>query len=156
MSELLSEPATLEHFAQVESLDCGKTISESRGDIQWCADTFAYMAQIAPEPLKAKPLPLADEGWDSKVVHEPAGVAGLITPWNFPLMQAVLKVAPALAAGCTTVLKPSPWASLTCSMLGQIGTDAGLPAGALNIVTGGPPKAKATVCEMCERSNRYA
>ena len=54
-------------------------------------------------------------------------------------MQAVLKVAPALAAGCTMVLKPSPWASLTCSMLGGIAKEAGLPAGALNVVTGGPP-----------------
>ena len=73
------------------------------------------------------------------LVREPVGVVGCITPWNFPLMQAVVKVAPALAAGCSVVLKPSPLASLTCVLLGEVAQEAGLPPGALNIVTGGPP-----------------
>jgi betaine-aldehyde dehydrogenase len=63
----------------------------------------------------------------------------MVTPWNFPLMQAVLKVAPAMAAGCTMVLKPSPWASLTCIMLGDVARSAGAPPGVLNVITGGPP-----------------
>ena len=75
----------------------------------------------------------------SKVVHEPYGVVGCVTPWNYPLMQAVIKVAPALAAGCTVVLKPSPLASLTCLMLGELAVACDLPAGALNVLSGGPP-----------------
>jgi len=63
----------------------------------------------------------------------------MITPWNFPLMQAVVKVAPALAAGCSMVLKPSPLSSMTCIMFAELAKSAGLPAGALNVITGGPP-----------------
>jgi len=107
--------------------------------MEMCASAFNYYAGIAPQKLAPMQLPKEEDGYDSKVVHDPIGVAGLVTPWNYPLMQAVLKVAPALAAGNTVVLKPSPWASLTCSMLGGIAKDAGLPAGALNVITGGPP-----------------
>ena len=73
----------------------------------------------------------------SRIVHEPKGVVAMVTPWNYPLMQACVKVAPAVAAGCTMVLKPSPWASLTCSVLGTIFKEAGVPSGVLNVLTGG-------------------
>jgi len=139
ISKRLSDPDTLELFAQVESSDCGKPLMESRGDIQYCADAFAYYAEIAPSAMADKPLRKEEDGFNSFVKHEAVGVAGLVTPWNFPLMQAVLKVAPALAAGCSVVLKPSPLASLTCSMLGGLARDAGLPGGVYNVVTGGPP-----------------
>jgi betaine-aldehyde dehydrogenase len=129
----------LEHFAQIESMDCGKPVNESRADIQMCADTLTYYADLAPKYMKTDDVPVPDAEFQSQLLKEPVGVVGCITPWNFPLMQAVLKVAPALAAGCTVVLKPAPWASLTCVMLGEICQEAGLPAGALNILTGGPP-----------------
>jgi acyl-CoA reductase-like NAD-dependent aldehyde dehydrogenase len=67
------------------------------------------------------------------------GVVAAISPWNFPLLQAVNKVGPALAAGCAVVLKPSPLASLTSLILGEIIAEAGAPPGALNVITGGPP-----------------
>ena len=69
----------------------------------------------------------------------------MVTPWNFPLMQAVLKVAPALAAGCSMVLKPAPWASLSCLKFGELAAEAELAPGALNIITGGPPGGDAGV-----------
>jgi betaine-aldehyde dehydrogenase len=77
-----------------------------------------------------------DTDFNVRLVQEPAGVAGLVTPWNFPLMQAAAKVAPALAAGCSMVLKPSSVCPATCLRLGDLALEAGLPAGALNIVTG--------------------
>ena len=81
-----------------------------------------------------------DEPFAAHVEKEPVGVVACVTPWNYPLMQAVLKVAPALAAGCTVVLKPAPSASLTCLALAKMGSEAGLPPGALNVLTGGPPE----------------
>lgn len=77
--------------------------------------------------------------------YEALGVAGLITPWNYPLLMALWKVAPALAAGCTCVLKPSEEASLTCLYFADLCTRAGLPAGALNVVTGEGPEAGAAL-----------
>src|SRR5262249_11043725 len=76
---------------------------------------------------------------NAQVVKEPIGVVGLITPWNFPLHQVVNKVAPALAAGCTVVLKPSEVAPLTAFILAEICHDVGLPAGVFNLVTGYGP-----------------
>src|SRR2546421_6262905 len=72
----------------------------------------------------------------SLIVKEPVGVVGCITPWNYPLHQVVAKVAPAIAAGCTVVLKPSEVAPLTAFMLAEIMDEAGLPAGVFNLVTG--------------------
>lgn len=108
-----------------------------------CADTFDYYAQVTPKEMQPKSLALPEgdaADFVARTQPEPLGVVGCITPWNFPLMQAVLKVAPALAAGCTVVLKPSPLASLTCCALGELVAAAGAPAGALNVVTGGPPE----------------
>lgn len=136
-----------EELSWIESRDCGKPLSESQGDIGFCADAIDYYAEVAPSQLEARPLelPAALGGGDfsARVEQEPLGVVGCITPWNYPLQQAVLKVAPALAAGCTVVLKPSPLASLTCCAFGEIVAAAGAPPGALNVVTGGPPEALA-------------
>ncbi|CAE7942104.1 unnamed protein product [Symbiodinium sp. KB8] len=127
----------------IESRDCGKPFAESQGDLGVCADTFDYYAQVTPKEMQPKSLALPEgdaADFVARTQPEPLGVVGCITPWNFPLMQAVLKVAPALAAGCTVVLKPSPLASLTCCALGELVAAAGAPAGALNVVTGGPPE----------------
>jgi len=137
MAKILEE--RLEHFAAIESMDCGKPINESRADIQMCADAIRYYAELAPKFFGDTDLPVPDDEFGSLLMKEPEGVVACVTPWNFPLMQAVFKVAPALAAGCTVILKPSPWASLTCVMLGEVARDAGLPPGAINIITGGPP-----------------
>eukprot|EP00930_Biecheleria_cincta_P004009 TRINITY_DN104909_c0_g1_i1.p1 TRINITY_DN104909_c0_g1~~TRINITY_DN104909_c0_g1_i1.p1 ORF type:complete len:568 (+),score=116.78 TRINITY_DN104909_c0_g1_i1:56-1705(+) len=146
-SELRS-PGKLAELCAIESRDCGKTLAESEGDIGFCADVFDYYAEIAPQHLAPTPLPLpegegAGNDFSAQVIQEPLGVVGCVTPWNYPLMQAVMKVAPALAAGCAVVLKPSPLASLTCCALGEVVAAAGAPPGALNIITGGPPESLA-------------
>ena len=136
----IREPKMMAALTELETLDCGKPLAEAEADIQACAEYFDYFADIAPKALATEELPTGtDEPFRAHLVKEPAGVVGCITPWNYPLMQAVLKVSPAIAAGCSVVLKPAPNASLTCVALGKIASDAGLPAGALNVVTGGPP-----------------
>ncbi|EOD13602.1 hypothetical protein EMIHUDRAFT_439469 [Emiliania huxleyi CCMP1516] len=131
-----------DELAELESQDCGKPVSETAGDIQMCIDVFEYMAELAPKMLKPSPIALPDGDFRSSIVPAAAGVVGAITPWNYPLMQAAAKVAPALAAGCSVLLKPSPLASLTCLKLGEIGRENGLPEGALTVITGGPPDGK--------------
>lgn len=133
----------LDALCVMESRDCGKTLAESKGDISFCADIFDYYADVAVGEMKAKPLAITGGvagSFRAFTQPEALGVAACITPWNYPLMQAVVKVAPALAAGCTVVLKPSPLSSLTCCALGELFVDAGAPPGALNVVTGGPPE----------------
>ena len=114
-------------FAVVESLDGGKPIRESRDiDIPLSAAHFFYYAGWADK------LDYAFPGRRAK----PLGVAGQIIPWNFPLLMAAWKIAPALACGNTVVLKPAETTSLTAMKLAEVIRDAGLPAGVVNIVTG--------------------
>ncbi|CAL1149169.1 unnamed protein product [Cladocopium goreaui] len=115
--------------------------ARGQGDLGVCADTFDYYAEMAPKIMKTSHPSTGTAEFYARIESEPLGVIGCITPWNFPLMQAVLKVAPALAAGCSVVLKPSPLASLTCCALGELVAAAGAPPGALNVITGGPPEA---------------
>ena len=127
-------------LADLEARDCGKPIAEAEADMGACADLFDFYAEIAPAELAPVPLALPDAEFASRVVAYPMGIAACVTPWNYPLMQAVCKVAPALAAGCATLLKPSPLASLTCLEMGKLAAaEAGLPDGALTVLTGGPP-----------------
>jgi betaine-aldehyde dehydrogenase len=129
-----------ERLSELETLDAGKPIAESRVDMGACVDLLEYYADIAPSVLREQPLELPDADFGSRVVPHAAGVVAAVTPWNYPLMQAVCKVAPALAAGCPVLLKPSPLASLTCLELGKLAAEeCGLPEGALTVVTGGPP-----------------
>jgi len=115
-------------FAVLESLDNGKPIRESRDvDVPLAAAHFFYYA-----------------GWADKLEHagfgpspRPLGVAGQVIPWNFPLLMAAWKLAPALAAGNTCVLKPAETTPLTALLLAQVCSDAGLPAGVVNVLTGG-------------------
>ena len=97
----------VQELSEMESLDMGKPIAEAIVDIETCRDLFAYYGDVTPDYMKDKYLPDEEEGVRSRIVHDPVGVIGMVTPWNYPLMQAVVKVAPALAAGCTMVLKPS-------------------------------------------------
>lgn len=127
-----------EEFAILESLDNGKPITEARADIDCCIDFFKYYAKLADKLDEEKIKQVATEDTDFAVrqVQEPVGVVGLVTPWNYPLMQAAVKVAPAIAAGCTMVLKPSSVTPATCLRLGDLALAAGLPPGVLNIVSG--------------------
>jgi betaine-aldehyde dehydrogenase len=130
-------------LARLEVIDNGKPMPEAVWDMEDTAGCFAFYAGLAEE-LDDNPeetIALSEPRFSSKVVREPIGVAGAIIPWNYPLLMASWKVAPALAAGCTMVLKPSELTPLTALELGDIVADAGLPAGVLNIVTGLGPEA---------------
>ena len=120
-------------LAELEARNAGKPISDARGEIEMVVETFRYYAG-APERLLGKTIPVA--GGVDMTFREPLGVVGLITPWNFPLVIASWKVAPALAAGNTIVLKPAELTPLTAVELERIALGAGLPEGVLNVVAG--------------------
>ena len=122
-----------EELATLEARNAGKPISDARGEIGMVVETFRYYAG-APERLLGKTIPVA--GGVDITFREPLGVVGLIVPWNFPLVIASWKVAPALAAGNTVVLKPAELTPLTAVELERIALEAGLPEGVLNVVAG--------------------
>jgi betaine-aldehyde dehydrogenase len=122
-----------EDLAKTESLNVGKPIADARGEIEMVAETFRYYAG-APERLLGRTIPVA--GGADMTFREPLGVVGLIVPWNFPLTIASWKVAPALAAGNTIVLKPAELTPLSALELERIALEAGLPEGVLNVVVG--------------------
>lgn len=129
--------ARADFFAQLESLDNGKPVTAARAlDVPAAASAFRYWSgwctRIAGETL---PVDLPGE-YVAMTLREPIGVCALIIPWNFPLANAAMKVGPALAAGCTVVLKPAEQTSLTALALGELLLDAGVPPGVVNIVTG--------------------
>ncbi|XP_051116939.1 aminoaldehyde dehydrogenase ALDH10A8, chloroplastic-like [Andrographis paniculata] len=134
-----------QELIKLEAIDCGRPLDEVAWDMDDVVSCFEYFADAA-EKLDSEqraPVSLPMEAFKCHVLKEPIGVAGLITPWNYPLLMAIWKVAPALAAGCTAVLKPSELASVTCLELGQVCKDVGLPPGVLNIIPGLGPEAGA-------------
>ena len=124
-----------EELAELESLDTGKTIEESRADMDDIANVFQYYAGLADKDggeVISSPIPDSK----SKIVREPVGVCGQITPWNYPLLQASWKIAPALAAGNTIVVKPSEITPLTTIKIFKLMEEAGVPEGVANLVLG--------------------
>jgi acyl-CoA reductase-like NAD-dependent aldehyde dehydrogenase len=122
-----------EQLAQLEARNVGKPIGDARGEVGLVVDVFNYYAG-APERLFGETIPVA--GGVDMTFREPLGVVVLIVPWNFPLPIASWKVAPALAAGNTVVLKPAGLTPLTALELEKIAREAGLPEGVLNVVVG--------------------
>jgi betaine-aldehyde dehydrogenase len=127
-----------EELAALSSRNNGKPLAEARIDISDAIATYEYYATLAEQldQRQNAPVQLAASGFASTTRLEPAGVVALIVPWNFPFVTTAWKVAPALAAGCTIVLKPSEITPLVELELGAIALEAGLPAGVLNIVNG--------------------
>jgi len=124
-----------EELAELESLDTGKTVEESRWDMDDIAGVFHYYADIADKDggeIIDSPVPNSI----SKVVKEPVGVCGQITPWNYPLLQASWKLAPALVTGNTLVMKPSEITPLTTIKVFELMEEAGVPKGVANLVLG--------------------
>ncbi|MGV8918941.1 MAG: aldehyde dehydrogenase family protein [Pseudomonas sp.] len=136
-------------LAELEVRDNGKPLPEALWDIGDTAGCFDFYAGLAEEldAHREQPVALSDERFTSVARKEPVGVAGAIIPWNFPMLMAAWKVAPALAAGCCMVLKPSEMTPLTALELADIAHQAGLPAGVLNVVTGLGPDAGAPLSE---------
>ena len=136
VADLLSRDK--EEIARTETLDTGKTLVESRIDVDDVTAVFRYYAALAGQD----PGRVVDTGQAavlSRVVYEPVGVCALITPWNYPLLQLSWKVAPALAAGNTVVIKPSEVTPLTSIMLVGLLAEAGVPAGVVNLLLGDGP-----------------
>jgi betaine-aldehyde dehydrogenase len=124
----------LERLARMEAIDSGKPIEEARGDIEDVAYLFEYYGGWATKVHGDVP-PVGPDGL-SFVLKEPVGVAVGITPWNYPMLMGAQKLAPALAAGCTFVLKPPEQTPLTCLELPRVLEEAGLPPGVFNVITG--------------------
>jgi acyl-CoA reductase-like NAD-dependent aldehyde dehydrogenase len=122
-----------EHLAQLESANTGKPISDARGEMGMVVETFHYYAGM-PERLLGETIPVA--GGVDFTFREPLGVVGLIVPWNFPLQIASWKMAPALAAGNTVVLKPAELTPLTALEFERIALESGIPEGVVNVVVG--------------------
>jgi acyl-CoA reductase-like NAD-dependent aldehyde dehydrogenase len=122
-----------EELAVLEARNAGKPIGSARGEIGMAIETFRYFSG-APERPHGETIPVA--GGMAFTVREPMGVVGLITPWNFPLAIASWKMAPALAAGNTVVLKPAELTPLTALRFAELALEAGLPEGVVNVVAG--------------------
>ena len=134
----------LEDIARLESLDAGKPIAETtRIDVPLTADVFHYYAGAATK-IEGSTIPVSGPFFNY-TIREPIGVVGLIVPWNFPLLIASRKIAPALAAGNTVVLKPAEESPLTALRLGELALEAGLPPGVFNVVPGFGPTAGAAL-----------
>lgn len=131
-SHLLRERAA--RFAVVETLDSGKLLAESEGDVGGVVRCLAYYAGAA-DKLQGDSVPLGPD-YLGVTIEEPVGVVAQIVPWNYPLSTAARGIAPALAAGCTLVVKPAEQTPFTTLMLAELLHEAGLPAGVLNVVAG--------------------
>ncbi|MGQ4386708.1 aldehyde dehydrogenase [Streptomyces sp. SAS_270] len=138
IADLLEERR--ETFALTVSLEMGKPITDAHDiELRAAINTFRWYGQLADKLTDELPHTAPDAL--ALITREPAGVVGAVVPWNFPLTLASWKIAPALAAGCTVVLKPSENSPLSALLLGRLATEAGLPPGVLNVVNGEGPVA---------------
>jgi succinate-semialdehyde dehydrogenase/glutarate-semialdehyde dehydrogenase len=129
--ELITERAA--ELAELISLENGKALPDAKGEVTYAAEFFRWYAEEAVR--NAGELTTAPAGTNRiLVVHQPVGVCVLVTPWNFPAAMATRKIGPALAAGCTVVLKPASDTPLTALAMAEILTEAGVPAGVLNVL----------------------
>jgi phenylacetaldehyde dehydrogenase len=146
LADLLEQHS--DEFAELEALDNGKPVTNARqGDVRGSIEMFRYMAGWATR-LNGETIPVSSPGnWHAYTLREPVGVVGQIIPWNFPLMMAAWKLAPALAAGCTIVLKPAEQTPLSALRFGELIQEAGIPDGVVNIVTGFGETAGAALAE---------
>ncbi len=133
MGDLISREG--QRLAEIEVRDNGKLIAEMGGQLRYIPQWFYYFGGLA-DKVEGKVLPLDKKGYFSFTRKEPIGVVAAITPWNSPLLLLSWKIAPALAAGCTVVIKPSEFASASTLEFAKLFEEAGFPAGVVNVVTG--------------------
>lgn len=123
-----------QELVQLEVANSGKTISAAQGQVHQAIEVFAmYAGAVHTLSGETKPVP---QGFFNYTIKEPVGVCAQIVPWNYPLMMASWKIAPALAAGCTVVLKPASLTPITAHSLAEICHEAGVPPGVINVITG--------------------
>jgi len=133
LGELVPENA--QHLAEIDAIDAGKPVTNSlRVDLPAAIDCFEYYAGWA-DKIHGETVPVRGPMF-TYILRQPGGVVGQIIPWNFPVMMASWKLAPALACGCTVVLKPAEQSPLSALRIGELCLEAGIPAGVVNIVTG--------------------
>ncbi|HUP16298.1 MAG TPA: gamma-aminobutyraldehyde dehydrogenase [Acidimicrobiia bacterium] len=144
MADMLETRA--EEFARVESEDTGKPYAGGSlgADLPMAVDNLRFFAAAARNIAGTASGDFMT-GYTSMLRREPVGPIGQIAPWNYPLAMAIWKIGPALAAGCTTVLKPAPGTPRTALMLGELAKEAGIPDGVFNVVTGGNDTGQALV-----------
>lgn len=135
-----------EALAQLDALDNGKPLAAARGDVTWSARHFRYFAGW-PDKIEGATIPVGTPDRLNYTRLSPVGVCGLITPWNYPLLMASWKLAPALAAGNTIVLKPSEETPLSALFLADLALDVGVPPGVLNVIPGFGHDAGAALAE---------
>ncbi|HSJ18458.1 MAG TPA: aldehyde dehydrogenase family protein [Solirubrobacterales bacterium] len=133
LAELIK--ASLPELAELESLDNGKPLPYAKGDVAAAVNHMRYYAGW-PTKIEGETIPVSTPDVLCYTRKEPVGVCGQMIPWNFPLLMATWKLAPALAAGCTVVLKPAEQTPLTALRLGALVNDAGIPTGVVNILAG--------------------
>ena len=138
-----------EDLAKLITAECGKPLSESRGEVAYAASFLEWYAEEAKRAY-GDIIPPHQEDKRLLVIRQPIGVAAAITPWNFPAAMILRKVAAALAAGCTIVVKPAPQTPLTALALGVLAERSGLPPGVLNIVTGSIQSSRDIGAAICE------
>jgi acyl-CoA reductase-like NAD-dependent aldehyde dehydrogenase len=133
-ADLIEENA--DELAELEALDAGKPLKLAK--VVDVASTVAHLRHFAgwPERIFGEVIPVAQDQMHCYTRKEPVGVCAQIIPWNFPMLMAAWKLGPALAAGCTVILKPAEQTPLSALRLGQLGLEAGIPAGVFNILTG--------------------
>ena len=122
-------------LAEIEVRDNGKLIAEMRTQLEYIPQWYYYFGGLA-DKIQGAVVPLDKKGYFNFTRHEPLGVTAIITPWNSPLMLSSWKIAPALAAGCTVVIKPSEFASVSTLEFAKLFEEAGFPPGVVNVVTG--------------------
>jgi acyl-CoA reductase-like NAD-dependent aldehyde dehydrogenase len=133
-----------DELARLETQDCGKPIRETQGaDIPFAAGTFDYWGSLA-DKMEGRVIPVQGEFFNY-TLREPMGVMGLIIPWNYPLLMAAWKIAPALACGNTAILKPAEQTPITAMELAGICAEAGVPEGVVNVLPGFGPTAGAAL-----------
>jgi (Z)-2-((N-methylformamido)methylene)-5-hydroxybutyrolactone dehydrogenase len=135
IGDLLSEPGNAKHLAQVESRDNGKLLAEMDGQLKYLPEHWYYFAGLA-DKIQGSVIPVDKPDMLAMTYREPVGVVAALTAWNSPLMFFTIKCAPALAAGCSVVLKPSEFASASSLEFAALTKEAGLPDGVINVVTG--------------------
>lgn len=140
--DLLSKLASLMHrdadrLARLMTLEQGKPLAEARGEIAYAASFLSWAAEEGKR-LAGEIIPASSASKRILVLRQPVGVCAIITPWNFPAAMITRKLGPALACGCTVVIKPAELTPLSALAIGELAIEAGIPAGVVNIVTGDP------------------
>jgi succinate-semialdehyde dehydrogenase / glutarate-semialdehyde dehydrogenase len=138
--------ANQEDIAQIMTAEQGKPLAEARGEVAYAAAFIEYYAEEAKR-IYGETIPSPFPNSRIMVIRQPVGVITAITPWNFPAAMITRKIAPALAAGCTAVIKPAPETPLTALALGVLAERAGFPPGVINMITGDAPSIGKVFCE---------